>query len=166
MKSHLLASFAAAGLGLTFGASAFAADLGRQAPAPIYTKAPMAAPFSWTGFYAGVQAGYGWTGDDVNTVGSTISNKNVPNTAADAATLHFNTDPKGFLGGGTLGYNFQTGRFVWGVETDLSWADIKGTDSQAAAIAVGPNTVTSSALAEQKMDAFGTLRARAGLHAD
>lgn len=83
---------------------------------------------------------------------------------AAASALHFDTDPKGFIGGGTLGYNVQTGQFVRGVETDLSWADIKGTSSQrATAPVVGfADSVTSSGVAEQKIDAFGTLRARLG----
>jgi outer membrane immunogenic protein len=32
----------------------------------------------------------------------------------------------GFLGGGQVGFNYQTGMFVLGVEGDFSWADIKG----------------------------------------
>jgi outer membrane immunogenic protein len=125
----------------------------------------MIAPFTWTGFYAGVQAGYGWSNGDVDTVG-TPSDPTVPGAVASAkaATLDFDTRAKGFLGGGTLGYNVQTGQFVWGVETDLSWADVKGTSSQggAAPIVGFQNVVNSSGTAEQKMDAFGTLRARLG----
>ena len=34
--------------------------------------------------------------------------------------------PKGFLVGGTLGYNYQTGSFVWGLEGDIAWSDVKG----------------------------------------
>jgi outer membrane immunogenic protein len=41
--------------------SAMAADLSRpSAPAPVYTKAPMIAPFSWTGIYVGGDVGYGY----------------------------------------------------------------------------------------------------------
>jgi len=49
-------------------------------------------------------------------------------TAALTAAIppHFSTNPKGFIGGGELGYNQQIGQFVWGVEADLSGADIKG----------------------------------------
>ena len=35
-------------------------------------------------------------------------------------------DPKGALAGGTMGYNFQTGTWVWGVEADLDWSGMKG----------------------------------------
>jgi outer membrane immunogenic protein len=34
--------------------------------------------------------------------------------------------PKGFLIGGTLGYNYQTGSFVWGLEGDIAWSDVNG----------------------------------------
>jgi outer membrane immunogenic protein len=164
MKNLLLASVAAAVLGLASGTPAFTADLSRKAPAPIYTKAPPL-PFSWSGFYAGVSAGYGWSTDDVDTTTPALAPPPPINAALSSVpNLHFDTDPKGFLGGGTLGYNYQTGRFVLGVETDLSWANIKGTNTQGVTVGFGGagNTVTSSGTAEQKMDAFGTLRARLG----
>ena len=176
MHRFVVASLAAAALniGLTVGltAAASAADLSRPAPAPIYTKAPMIAPYSWTGFYAGVQAGYGWTNGDVDTASTSIVSDPdttsfrvaTANAGAAAAALDFNTKPKGFLGGGTLGYNFQNGHFVWGVETDLSWADIKGTATAAAIAPIvdSSRVLNSSGTAEQKIDAFGTLRARLG----
>jgi outer membrane immunogenic protein len=166
MKMRVVAALAAASVMPTYFASAFAADLG--ASAPIYTKAPPIVPFSWTGIYAGVTAGYGWTGDDVNTMGTVIgdgnANKNNVNAASDATALHFNTNPNGFLLGDTLGYNFQTGRFVLGVETDFSWADIKGSGSQGVTtISKSGDIFASSGTAEQKIDAFGTLRARLGV---
>jgi len=158
-----------AGSAASLSVAAFAADLGRPAPAPVYTKAPLAAAqYSWTGLYAGGQAGYGWSPDDVNTAANGIGQQPPsPGAIADAAAfgLHFPTAPKGFLGGGTLGYNIQTGQFVWGVETDLSWADIKGTSSQGATVpvAVIPGIFgTTAGVAQQKIDAFGTLRARLG----
>ena len=50
--------------------SAMAADLSRpSAPAPVYTKAPMMAPFSWTGFYVGGDVGYGYAHVDRNARG-------------------------------------------------------------------------------------------------
>ncbi len=86
-------------------APSFAADLPRPSyKAPIYS----APAFSWTGFYAGVNAGYGfgksdWSGGGVGS-----------------------TDPKGFLGGGQLGYNLQTGYWVWGIEADIDYNGMKG----------------------------------------
>jgi outer membrane immunogenic protein len=164
MYRLVVASLTAAGLSVGLTAGASAADLGRLAPA----KAPVAVKYSWTGGYGGMSGGSSWSPDDVNTASS--GNSQVPPSSqalADAAAfgLHFPTAPKGFLGGGTLGYNVQTGQFVWGVEADLSWANIKGTSSQGATAPLPffPGlTTTSAGVAEQKIDAFGTLRARLG----
>jgi outer membrane immunogenic protein len=164
MHRLVITSFAAAGLSVGLTPEAFAADLGRLAPA----KAPVAVKYSWTGGYGGLSGGSSWSPDDVSTAanGNSLVPFN-PQVSADAAAfgLHFPTAPKGFLGGGTLGYNVQTGQFVWGVEADLSWADIKGTSSQGATAPLPgfpPLTTTSAGVAEQKIDAFGTLRARLG----
>jgi len=84
----------------------FAADL----PTKIFTKAPPApAPaYDWTGFYAGVNAGYGAASDPVKTSFTpAIFGSEQPVMA-----------PAGWLGGAQLGYNFQAGRWVLGVEGD------------------------------------------------
>ncbi|HEV2566391.1 MAG TPA: porin family protein, partial [Microvirga sp.] len=63
MKKILLSSVAL--LGLATGA--MAADLpSRRAPAPVVAAVPV---FTWTGFYVGVNAGYGWNTNDSITVG-------------------------------------------------------------------------------------------------
>jgi len=87
-----------------------AADL----PRPAY-KAPLYSPtvFSWSGFYIGLNGGYGWGNSNWT---------NVLGTTGDFKTT-------GYLFGGTLGYNLQTGSFVWGLETDLDWSNIKGTST-------------------------------------
>jgi outer membrane immunogenic protein len=119
MKRIMLAAFAVL---TTFAMAAplFAADLPRQGYGtgygtgyrPAY-KAPMwVAPFSWSGFYAGINGGYGfgtsdWTG------------------AATAGSAK----PKGALAGVTLGYNLQTGVWVWGVEGDFDGSWMKNTGS-------------------------------------
>lgn len=82
----------------------FAADL----RAPVYKAPPLLAPapvFSWTGFYIGGHAGYGWSrfsADD-----------------GDSRTA------KGFLGGVQGGFNYQFGQFVVGVEGEYAWANVK-----------------------------------------
>ncbi|HEX3496356.1 MAG TPA: porin family protein, partial [Methylocella sp.] len=55
MKKFLLAG---AALLTVISGSAMAADMAR--PAPVYSKAPMLTPFSWTGFYIGGDGGYGY----------------------------------------------------------------------------------------------------------
>lgn len=129
--------------------------------------------FGWTGFYVGVHGGYGGSTADVDVAASGVT---IPPFGAHAATAtmvsgvptDFATNAKGFIGGGTLGYNVQTGRFVWGVETDLSWADIEGTNSQSGVFPGigGAAPITTAGTVQEKLDAFGTLRGRLGFAPD
>jgi outer membrane immunogenic protein len=159
------------GATLLFTGPALAADL-LKAPAM-----PLGGPvLSWTGWYIGATAGYGWGGDGVNNVvlssfcTTGIAGCPPPAPAASAALVaaippHLSPDPKGFIGGGEFGYNFQLGQFVLGVEADFSGADIKGSDAQvgSAAVAGFPgNTVNVAAAASEKLDFLATLRARLG----
>src|SRR3954466_2941571 len=59
MKKFLLSSVALLG----FTAGAMAADLPRRAAPQYFAPIPV---FTWTGFYVGVNAGYGWSNDDNN----------------------------------------------------------------------------------------------------
>ena len=94
-----------AGLAALAGTAA-AADL-PPAPAPYY-KAPVLAPaYNWSGFYIGINGGGGWGGSSWTTTGG--------------------RDISGGLVGGTIGYNYQIGQAVLGVEGDIDWADINGT---------------------------------------
>jgi outer membrane immunogenic protein len=115
MKNVLLAGTAL--LTIASG-SATAADLSRPtlAPAPVYSKAPMMAPFSWTGIYIGGNLGGAWTNKCWTNLGT-------------FATLSQNEgcgDLSGFLGGGQIGGNYQMGAFVFGIEGAGHWSDIKG----------------------------------------
>lgn len=130
MKKYLLASVAA--LGLVAAGAASAADLpSRKGPiaAPIY----MPPAFTWTGFYVGANAGYGF--GNVNA-----------NGFANVGDLD------GFVGGGQVGYNYQMGQFVVGLEADLQGADLSS----------GSNL----GLIRVKTDYFGTVRARVGVAFD
>jgi outer membrane immunogenic protein len=107
MKRVLLALVSLAALTGT----AAAADLPRPAPAPYY-KAPVAVPvYNWTGFYIGINGGAGFGRSTWDTTGG------------------FNTS--GGLVGGTLGYNWQAGQAVFGLEGDIDWANINGTTNNA-----------------------------------
>jgi outer membrane immunogenic protein len=92
---------------LALAGPAFAADL----PRPSYREPIYAPPsFSWTGFYIGLNGGYGWGQSKWSGTGG-----------------NFEVTPKGFLGGATVGYNYQTGAWVWGLEGDLDYINLKGT---------------------------------------
>ena len=98
------ASLAGAAI-LATSISAQAADLGGRYKAPAYT-AP--AYFNWSGFYVGINGGYGFGKADW------------PTGAPDSATL------TGYLIGATLGYNYQFGSFVVGIEGDIDYSTVKG----------------------------------------
>ena len=131
-------------------AAAQAAELPLKTPS---YKAPASAPPGWTGWYVGVNAGYGFGSSTVSFTGATAA-------ALPAAGLprSLSVSPKGVLAGVQLGYNWQWGNFVFGPEVDFDYAGIKG--SATASGTVGP--VTTTLTAEQRIDWFGTARARAG----
>jgi opacity protein-like surface antigen len=81
------------------------------AKAPIYKAAPAHAAYNWTGLYIGAYLGADW--------GST--NWNFVDNGA-TTNPHF----AGFLGGGEIGYNYQVGKWVFGVEGDAAWTNAHG----------------------------------------
>jgi len=119
---RIFASIAAAGVGLAFGASAFAADI-----APMYAKAPPAPPpFSWSGFYVGAQGGAGWGTTTDNVLGLAVCVAPGPCAPFGANTGTPQRQINGWHGGVTAGYNWQIGQIVLGAEGDWSAADISG----------------------------------------
>ena len=161
MHRLVVASLTAAGLSIGLAGVASAADLGRPAPAPVYSKVPMVVPYSWSGFYIGANGGWGW--------GSSDSVAFSPGSSA--AQIYFadsvvpgsvNTNPSGGLAGGQIGYNWQwMPNWVFGVEGDFDWSDINGKGSVStnqAALLFVPFTTS----AETKVEDFSTVRARAG----
>jgi outer membrane immunogenic protein len=73
--------------------------------------------FDWSGFYAGAVVGYGWGSSDWNDIFGTYQNG-----PDDIYRTHLlGASPDGVLGGGTLGYSFQRGSLVYGVEGDFAF---------------------------------------------
>lgn len=104
MKSIMLRTGIAAAL-LAAPLSALGADMMSRPPvfsAPVYAN--------WSGFYLGVNGGYGF--------GTSVWN--VPSLS---------TSPKGAVAGLTAGYNIQTGQWLWGIEGDADWSGIKGSSA-------------------------------------
>jgi outer membrane immunogenic protein len=119
MLRGLISTIAFLGFSLAFPTLASAADL--PAAAPPYVKAPPVAPFSWTGFYAGVHLGGGSSNTDWIEDGTPASLGG--GTAGQRDASYHAT---GFLAGGQVGYNYQIGWAVLGAEADASWANLRG----------------------------------------
>jgi outer membrane immunogenic protein len=137
MKRHLSVFAGVLGLALSFGAAS-AADLSRPPPP---TKAPAFVPpyYNWTGFYIGVNGGGGWG-------------------RSTWSPLPGQFDTSGGLVGGTIGYNWQFGQWVWGLEGDADWSDIQGSTT-----GLGCGFAASCTT---RNDFLATIRGRLGFAAD
>jgi outer membrane immunogenic protein len=133
MKKFLLASVALVAL----GSSASAADMAARP----YTKAPppmVAAMYDWSGFYIGGNGGWGQQRDCRFNV-----------TVAFDIGCH---DADGAVAGGQIGYRWQSSAWVFGLEAQGDWADLKGTHLNP----TGLNNVHS------RLDAFGLFTGQVG----
>jgi outer membrane immunogenic protein len=106
MKRPLIRAGIAVATLMIASIAAQAADLPRPAYKAPYYSPSYSAPFSWSGFYIGVNGGYGF------------------GTSSWTGTGDF--DVSGALAGVTLGYNLQTGAWVWGLEADVDATWMKG----------------------------------------
>ncbi len=89
--------------------------------------------YNWGGFYAGVNGGYGWNDRSVGTP--------------------FNGSHKadGALAGGTFGFNIDSGDWIFGVEGDYAWSDMRGSGACAPGVPCG-----------SELNSFGSVRGRVG----
>lgn len=138
MKRMLFAGTVA----LLAASPAFAADLPQAGPppaAPAYVAPP--ALYNWGGIYVGVNGGYAFGNSEWSPPGTVGTG---------------NFDLNGGLAGATIGINFQTGEFVFGLEGDGDWTNIKGSTT---------NTTTCfgvSCTFQTSNEWLSTFRARVG----
>jgi len=125
----------AALIGLAGANPANSADI---VPTPAY-KAQV---WNWTGFYGGAHAGASWGT-------STFSDPFGPSIFGDKVQA------SGFLAGGQIGYNWQTGPWIFGLEGDASWLTSDGTNT---CLASSGNFVSANCHAHP--DALGSLTGR------
>jgi outer membrane immunogenic protein len=165
MRKFLLSGVAFAAL----AGQTLAADLPSTKGAAVYVAPPA---FSWTGFYVGVNAGYAWGDPGIAVVSAPVwvntynfGNPGIVNTAAMLGTAAGGGVQGGFIGGGQVGYNYQMGSVVLGLEADImGLAGDKATllyAASAPAGGYGPN-VDSYLSASNQVDWLGTVRARIG----
>ncbi len=120
MMNRWLKGVAVAALTAAGAVAAQAADLPtrKEAPAPVFVPPP----FTWTGFYVGLNAGGLWPS------GSRSASLADPTAGFGFVSAGFpgglGSQSAGFLGGGQAGYNWQTGAFVLGVETDFDGSTV------------------------------------------
>src|SRR6202522_1659683 len=131
----------------------------KEAPAPVFVPPP----YTWTGFYVGVNAGgiapSGGRGAsllDTNPATSGFLSADFPGGLGSQSV--------GFLGGGQAGYNWQTGAFVLGVETDFDGSTLSKSFNNIGSPFIGPGGLSDSLTVNGKTSLtwLGTTRARVG----
>jgi len=144
------------------GTASIASAADMAVKAPVYS-APVAV-YSWTGFYVGLNAGYAWSDPFITsnfTCPAGGCSVNVPaNLANIIAASTGRISARGFTGGGQAGYNWQSGNFVLGVETDIDAFDVKG--SRSAAVQSATTASIFHPATSLSTDWLFTLRGRAG----
>jgi len=137
MKKVLLSTVAL----IAFAAPAAAADLAARP----YVKAPptpIAVVYDWSGFYIGANGGWGSSRKCWDSVS--------PALFIGGEGCH---DATGGTAGGQIGYRWQTGTWVFGIEGQGNWADFRG--SNASTLFLGSRN-------ESKIDAFGLITGQVG----
>jgi outer membrane immunogenic protein len=134
MKRVILAGIGALAVVTMMGA-ANAADIQRRqampAKAPVYVQA-----YNWTGLYVGINGGVGFGNSTWSNIGGSTG---------------FNLS--GGVVGGTIGYNYQMGQAVFGLEGDLDWSNIRGSTSAG---------ICAGGTCETRNNWLGTARGRIG----
>ncbi|MEN3929501.1 outer membrane protein [Microvirga sp. W0021] len=152
MKRVILSLLAATAM----SGAAIAADLPSRRAAPAYIP-PV---FTWTGFYAGVNAGYAFNGDNK------MKDLNFNGYYADNFATTSKSDDGSFTGGAQVGYNYQMGSFVIGAEADFNFIDLKrestSNDYYAGSYGYGYGLAYDELRGQSKVEWFGTVRARVG----
>jgi outer membrane immunogenic protein len=134
MKKVLLVTASLIALGAA--APAVAADLAARP----YTKAPamIAAAYDWSGFYIGANGGWGSSRDSWN------------NAVGGAEGSH---DANGGVAGGQIGYRWQAGTWVFGLEGQGDWADLSGSNV---------SLLNPAHTNQSKINAFGLITGQVG----
>lgn len=152
-------ALASAAVSLILTSTAFAADMAVKArPAP-----PVAAVYNWTGFYIGGNVGYGWgenTGAGYSSAVDAGIGGLLPFLAAGGNVLP-GLEPRGVIGGGQIGYNWQVApAWVLGVVADIQASDIKASGTRVVSIGGFADIAQSKSV---RTEWFGTVRGKAGL---
>jgi outer membrane immunogenic protein len=142
------------GIGLASIQNALAADL--PVPPPVYHAPAVVAP-TWTGLYLGVNGGWGWTSNFnasstfFDPTGATVISPGASNLSATGAVF-----------GGQVGYNWQTGNWVWGVEGDFDGTNINKFSNAGVLVATAVPPLGLNEPFHVNIDWLASIRARLG----
>ena len=111
-----------------------------------YTKAPAmaAAAYDWSGFYIGANAGWGSSRHCWDAI--------APNGTSFANGCH---DATGAVAGGQIGYRWQNSAWVFGVEAQGDWADLRGSG-------ISPLSIPPINVNESRVDRLGLFTGQIG----
>ncbi len=167
MTKRWMMGVAAAALTVATAMAAQAADLPtrKAPPAPIFVPPP----FTWTGFYVGVNAGGVWSSGSRN---ATLYAPGSDVFLSNYFPGGIGNNQSGFIGGGQAGYNYQSGAAVFGIETDFDGTSLSKTFNYTSTPfgsvvngVIVPNPLVGDSLsvhAKASLDWIGTVRGRIG----
>lgn len=121
-------------------------------PVKAPARAPVLDVFSWTGFYIGGHVGGAWAHKDWDWLGGGGFPFGGGVTFPAPVGSH---SPGGAIGGGQIGFNVQSGRWVFGVEAQASWSDLDGSHQW-------PNAVVPFFGSRTEIEWLGTIAGRVG----
>ena len=130
--NRFILNISAGALAFVMASPSFAADMPGGYREPYVAPAP-----GWSGFYVGLNTGYGWGTSDWN-----------------SSVTAGSSSPSGGLFGGTIGFNGQSGAFVYGVEGDVAGNWMRASNSVGTGICIAGCGVQTSW--------FATARGRIG----
>lgn len=155
-RMRLLTSAAAV---VMLSGTAFAASLlpsrTKPPPAPYIPPPPI---FTWTGFYIGANAGVAFGNNNGG-----IASYDFIAPAPGTAYVSTSNNNARFTGGGQIGYNWQTGPMVFGLEADF---DYLGNGNTNVAVPGGAPLPYFVAVRRNTGDFLGTVRGRLGYAVD
>jgi outer membrane immunogenic protein len=146
MKRLLMAG----ALALGAATQAFAADLPPpMAPPPRAPAAyvPVSPAYNWSGFYIGLNTGYGFGNSTWETPASSSFSVN------------------GAMAGATLGWNYQIGQLVLGIEGDYDWQNVRGSRNTGGCVGLAGPPVFAGGC-DTASNWYGTFRGRLGYAMD
>jgi outer membrane immunogenic protein len=135
---------------------------------PVKARPVVVPVYDWTGWYIGANGGYSWGRSD--TTATFFNNSTDAFISSSSSRIKLN----GPIAGGQIGYNQQSGRWVWGIEVDGQWSGQDGNTTFLCATSpatvipcnfnTGPGAGESpTASFSQSLEWFVTARLRLGM---